>query len=171
MEKPPAPSPPVAFNVAVSFKSQEATLRLALPGEDYSGKPLKALLPQLDVLSTQHISGAYKVVGLSSDGARLDLAKTLRAQGVLPAGIPVTTRTRGWPHARSSGAQCTRFAARPLRAGSSSIPWKTNIYISIMSRRIHVVESPHSTIDYRERISLLVNFGRDAAPDACAIFE
>ena len=47
--------PPVAFNVAVSFKKQVVTVRLALPGEDYGGKPLKALLPQLDVLAAQHV--------------------------------------------------------------------------------------------------------------------
>mgnify|MGYP007045153654 CR=1 FL=1 len=57
-------------------------MRLALPGEDFSGKPLKALLPQLVMLATQHVSGAYKVVGLCFDGGRLDLDKTLRAQGV-----------------------------------------------------------------------------------------
>ena len=84
-----APLPPVAFNVTVSFKQQESTMRLALPGEDFSGKPLKALLPQLDMLATQHVSGAYKVVGLCFDGGRLDLDKTLRAQGVPPAGALV----------------------------------------------------------------------------------
>lgn len=44
----------MAFNVVISFKKQEEVVRLALPGEDYGGKPLKALLPQLDVLAAQH---------------------------------------------------------------------------------------------------------------------
>ena len=53
--------PPVIFSVTISFKQQQATVRLALPGEDYAGKPLEALLPQLELLSTQHICGAYKI--------------------------------------------------------------------------------------------------------------
>ena len=74
--------PPVIFPVTVSFKQQQATVRLALPGEDYTGKPLEALLPQLELLSTQHISGAYKIVGVAHDhgGARLDVKKSLRCR-------------------------------------------------------------------------------------------
>ena len=86
VEQPAAALPPVAFNVSVSFKNQEVTVRFALPGEDYSSKPIKALLPQLNVLSTQHISGEYQIIGLSANGARLDATKPLRAQGVPPGG-------------------------------------------------------------------------------------
>ena len=82
---PPAPLPAVAFNVLVSFKMQEATVRLALSGEDYVAKPVKGVLPQLDVLASQHCSGAYKIAGLSFRGARLVVDKSLREQGVPPA--------------------------------------------------------------------------------------
>ena len=48
---------------------------------------MKALLPQLELLSTQHLSGAYKIVGVAwQGGARLDLEKSLRAQAVPPGG-------------------------------------------------------------------------------------
>jgi hypothetical protein len=88
VQPPAAPMlPPVVVGVAISFKKQEATLRLALLGEDYSGKPLKALLPQINLHAAQHISGAYKIVGLSQGGARLDNAKVLRVQGVPPGGV------------------------------------------------------------------------------------
>ena len=72
----------MAFNVDISFRKQEATMRLALPGEDYGSRPLEEILPQLNLLAMQSISGAYKIVGLMSGGSSLDNAKPLRAQGV-----------------------------------------------------------------------------------------
>ena len=55
-------------------------MHFALSGEDYDSKPVQALLPQLNILSTQHIFGAYNIVGVSHQGgARLDNAKPLRA--------------------------------------------------------------------------------------------
>ena len=80
---------PVAFNVVVSFKQQEATMRLALPDEDYVGKMVKHLLPQLDMMAAQNLSGAFKTTGLSFDGAQLALDKALREQRV-PQGSVLT---------------------------------------------------------------------------------
>ena len=86
-EQPPLPLPPVAFNVNIAFKKQEVTVRFALPGEDYAGKPVKALLPQLELLAAQQLSGAYKIIGIRMDGAMLALEKTLRDQGVPLGGV------------------------------------------------------------------------------------
>lgn len=78
----PAPLPLVAFNVSVSFKKQEVTVRLALTGEDYGNRPVKALLPHLDLLAAQHLSGAYKIIGLLLDDGQLANGQSLRAQAV-----------------------------------------------------------------------------------------
>jgi hypothetical protein len=77
----------VLFNVTISFKQQQATVLLALPVEDYSAKPLKTLLPQLNLHAAKEVSGAYNIVGLLQGGARLDNAKALRVQGVPPGGV------------------------------------------------------------------------------------
>lgn len=99
-----APLPPVAFNVVISFKKQEETIRLALPGEDYGGKPMKALLPQLDVLAMQHVPGAYKIVGLCVGGARLAAEKALCEQGVTPAStLTAVVEEMGLVHALAAG--------------------------------------------------------------------
>jgi hypothetical protein len=76
----------VAFDITITFNKQTACLRVALTGEDYSDKPLKALLAQINVHAANEVSGAYTIVGLSQGGARLDSGKALRTQGVPPGG-------------------------------------------------------------------------------------
>ena len=70
-----APLPPVAFDITITFNKQTACVRVALTGEDYSDKPLKALLAQINVHAANEVSGAYTIVGLSQGGARLDSGK------------------------------------------------------------------------------------------------
>jgi hypothetical protein len=86
-QQPAGPPSQVLFNVTISFKQQQATVLLALPVEDYSAKPLKTLLPQLNLHAAKEVSGAYNIVGLLQGGARLDNAKALRVQGVPPGGV------------------------------------------------------------------------------------
>ena len=63
----------MAFDITITFNKQTACVRVALTGEDYSDKPLKALLAQINVHAANEVSGAYTIVGLSQGGASRNL--------------------------------------------------------------------------------------------------
>ena len=115
--------PPVAFNVHVIFKKQEVTVHLALPGEDYGNQPVKALLPQLNVLAAQHLSGAYKIFGLLFDGGKLANGQSLRAQGVpLGSELAAAVEELSLVHALAAGKAKVPKAAPSQPAPPKAMP-------------------------------------------------